>query len=68
MAEQIGVTAEPEVATWTLSVDKTPLLVIASDGVFEFMSNQAVIQLVRFTHSTSSLHFVLMTGGMFVES
>ena len=46
LAEQLGVTAEPEVVTAELSADRTPLLVIASDGVFEFMSNQAVIQLV----------------------
>lgn len=45
LAEQIGVTAEPEVVTWTLSGDKTPLLIIASDGIFEFLQNQAVIQL-----------------------
>ncbi|BDA47891.1 Protein phosphatase 2C and cyclic nucleotide-binding/kinase domain-containing protein [Coccomyxa sp. Obi] len=45
LAEQLGVTAEPEVVTAKLSADRTPLLVIASDGVFEFMSNQAVIQL-----------------------
>lgn len=49
VAEQIGVTAEPEVVTWTLSGDKTPLLIIASDGIFEFLQNQAVIQLVSYT-------------------
>lgn len=47
VAEQIGVSADPEVATGTLCGDKTPFVVIASDGVFEFMPNQAVVQLVR---------------------
>lgn len=61
LAEQLGVTAEPEVVTAKLSADRTPLLVIASDGVFEFMSNQAVIQLVslfRLLHFSS----MLLTG------
>ncbi|KAK9814008.1 hypothetical protein WJX73_008908 [Symbiochloris irregularis] len=45
VAEAIGVCAEPEIET----VDLVPahrFLVLASDGVFEFMSNDDVVQLV----------------------
>ncbi len=48
-AESIGVTAEPEVASGRISGD-TPFIVIASDGVFEFMQNQTVINMVRAPH------------------
>ena len=43
-AEELGVSAEPEVIT--RSVKKTDkILVIASDGVFEFLTNQSVIDM-----------------------
>jgi serine/threonine protein phosphatase PrpC len=45
-AERIGVFAEPEVVTKTLSAQH-PFIVIASDGVFEFLSSQSVIDMVR---------------------
>ncbi|CAL5228982.1 g12217 [Coccomyxa viridis] len=44
-AETIGVTADPEVASGRISRD-TPFIVIASDGVFEFMQNQTVVNMV----------------------
>jgi cGMP-dependent protein kinase 2 len=45
-AESIGVIAEPEVVSEMISGDKTPYLVLASDGIFEFMQNQTVVNLV----------------------
>ncbi len=50
-AESIGVTADPEVASGRISRD-TPFIVIASDGVFEFMQNQTVVNMVRFPPKT----------------
>jgi serine/threonine protein phosphatase PrpC len=44
-AERIGVFAEPEILATTLGPDQR-YLVLASDGVFEFLKNQAVIDLV----------------------
>lgn len=45
-AERLGVFAEPEVVTKQLTAAH-PFLVIASDGVFEFLSSQSVIDMVR---------------------
>lgn len=44
-AERLGVVAEPEVITRHLG-PATAFVVLASDGVFEFMSNQEVVDLV----------------------
>ena len=46
VAETIGVCAEPEIETLDL-IPAHLFLVLASDGVFEFMSNDEVVQLVR---------------------
>ncbi len=44
VAEELGVTAEPEMVTRELtSNDK--IIVLASDGVFEFLTNQSVIDI-----------------------
>ena len=45
VAEDIGVCAEPEVEVQQLSSEH-PFMVIASDGVFEFLTNQEVINMV----------------------
>jgi len=45
-AERLGVVAEPEVLTRQLGA-ATAFIVLASDGVFEFMANQEVVDLVR---------------------
>ncbi|KAL2631208.1 hypothetical protein R1flu_015894 [Riccia fluitans] len=45
VAEQIGVIAVPEVLIMELS-HQHPFFVIASDGVFEFLSSQAVVDMV----------------------
>ncbi|CAI5515427.1 unnamed protein product [Closterium sp. Naga37s-1] len=45
VAERIGVCAEPEVLTVALS-ERHPFFVIASDGVFEFLSSQDVVNMV----------------------
>jgi len=44
-AEQIGVNAEPEIRVKELT-SKNPFVVVASDGVFEFLSSQAVCDMV----------------------
>ena len=44
-AEAIGVVADPEIASGSVSAD-TPFIVLASDGVFEFMQDQTVVDLV----------------------
>ncbi|GAB2292324.1 hypothetical protein Dimus_026571 [Dionaea muscipula] len=45
IAETIGVVANPEIVVLELSPDY-PFFVIASDGVFEFLSSQMVIEMV----------------------
>ncbi|RHZ28204.1 hypothetical protein DYB37_007387 [Aphanomyces astaci] len=46
VSEELGVFAEPEVITKTLNAhDK--FIVIASDGVFEFLTSQAVVNIVK---------------------
>lgn len=45
-AERIGVFAEPEVVTKQLNAQH-PFIVIASDGVFEFLTSQSVVDMVR---------------------
>jgi cGMP-dependent protein kinase 2 len=47
-AEQIGVIAVPEVLVMELTA-KHPFFVLASDGVFEFLSSQAVVDMVGFS-------------------
>ncbi|KAJ0979668.1 hypothetical protein J5N97_015142 [Dioscorea zingiberensis] len=48
-AESIGVIAEPEVLTMNISPELL-FFVVASDGVFEFLSSQAVVDMVdKFT-------------------
>ncbi|GFY98368.1 protein phosphatase 2C and cyclic nucleotide-binding/kinase domain-containing protein [Actinidia rufa] len=46
IAETIGVVANPEIVVLELTADH-PFFVIASDGVFEFLSSQAVVDMVR---------------------
>lgn len=45
VAETIGVVADPEIVVLELTPDH-PFFVIASDGVFEFLSSQAVVDMV----------------------
>lgn len=45
IAEQVGVIANPELLTWKLSPDDR-FVVIASDGVFEFLTSQAVVDMI----------------------
>lgn len=45
VAERIGVTAVPEVLVLPLT-EHHPFFIIASDGVFEFLSSQAVVDMV----------------------
>ncbi|CAA7405985.1 unnamed protein product [Spirodela intermedia] len=45
IAEKIGVTAEPEVLAAKITPDHM-FFVVASDGVFEFLSSQAVVNMV----------------------
>ncbi|XP_019448371.1 PREDICTED: protein phosphatase 2C and cyclic nucleotide-binding/kinase domain-containing protein-like isoform X3 [Lupinus angustifolius] len=45
VAESIGVVANPEIIAFELTKDH-PFFVIASDGVFEFLSSQTVVEMV----------------------
>lgn len=45
VAHSVGVTADPEVMQFTLSTNDK-FLVIASDGVWEFLSNEDVAKIV----------------------
>lgn len=45
MAEEIGVFAEPEILIWPIG-PKDRFAIIASDGVFEFLTSQAVVDMV----------------------
>ena len=45
VAENIGVCAEPELEVRQLTADN-PFLVVASDGVFEFLQNQKIVDMV----------------------
>lgn len=47
IAESIGVVATPEIVVLELTPDH-PFFVLASDGVFEFLSSQTVVDMVRF--------------------
>jgi len=44
IAEELGVSAEPEMVTRELGTDDK-IIVLASDGVFEFLTNQSVIDI-----------------------
>lgn len=46
-AETIGVCAEPELAIHNLT-PANPFFLIGSDGIFEFMPSQTVVDMVRF--------------------
>ncbi|KAK4405653.1 putative protein phosphatase 2C 35 [Sesamum angolense] len=46
MAERIGVVADPEVSTVQLT-SSHPFFVVASDGVFEFLPSQTVVDMVN---------------------
>ncbi len=48
-AERIGVFAEPELERRTLGPSSS-FVVIASDGVFEFLSSQSVVDMVSVRH------------------
>jgi hypothetical protein len=48
VAERIGVNAEPECLVKEITPE-TECIVLASDGVFEFLSSQRVIDIVRFS-------------------
>ncbi|KAK7247633.1 hypothetical protein RIF29_42520 [Crotalaria pallida] len=45
IAESIGVVANPEIVVFELTKDH-PFFVLASDGVFEFLSSQTVVEMV----------------------
>lgn len=55
IAEKIGVVAVPEVLTVQLT-PKNPFFLLASDGVFEFLSSQAVVDMVSFSYLLLNLY------------
>ncbi|RHY34340.1 hypothetical protein DYB32_001023 [Aphanomyces invadans] len=60
VSEELGVFAEPEIITKTLNAhDK--FIVIASDGVFEFLTSQAVVNIVKeYKSPLDACHTVVM--------
>lgn len=46
VAKVVGVTAEPEILVWDIS-PKDRFAVIASDGVFEFITSQGVVDMIQ---------------------
>lgn len=46
VAKKVGVTAEPEILEWELT-PKDKFAVIASDGVFEFITSQHVVDMIN---------------------
>lgn len=46
VAEAIGVNAEPELMIWPLT-ENDKFAIVASDGVFEFLTSQAVVDMVN---------------------
>lgn len=65
VAERIGVTAVPEVLVLPLT-EAHPFFVVASDGVFEFLSSQAVVDMVR--HGAAGPHPACRLGFMSVRA
>ena len=58
-AEEIGCFAEPEVARLALGAADA-FVVLASDGVWEFLTNQAVLDIVaRFDNPVEACHAVV---------
>jgi protein phosphatase 2C family protein 2/3 len=47
LVKSVGVTAEPEVKPFALQSDKQQIIVLASDGVWEFISSQSAIDLLE---------------------
>ncbi len=45
MAKEVGVTAEPEILEWQIT-PKDRFAVVASDGVFEFITSQNVVDMI----------------------
>lgn len=46
VAKSIGVTSEPEISEFNLTEVKPKMIIVASDGVWEFLSNNQVNQIV----------------------
>ena len=60
VAEEIGVFAEPEVLVWQLT-NKDKFVVIASDGVFEFLTSQNVVDIIaQFPGKTTRIYIFLI--------
>ena len=68
VAEDIGVCAEPEVEVRQLTAEN-PFLVVASDGVFEFLTNQEVVNMVPHSRDIFSFPCLLciLSSGLQVD-
>lgn len=62
VAEEIGVTGVAEMASYTLK-DKTAFLVLATDGVWEFLTSQSVVDLVSREGTVSSCRTLQQLAG-----
>lgn len=59
VAKSVGVTSEPEILEWTLT-PRDKFAIVASDGVFEFITSQAVVDMVaKFTDPIEAAKQVL---------
>jgi serine/threonine protein phosphatase PrpC len=54
VAESIGVIADPEIFVLDLN-SNNPFFVLASDGVFEFLSSQTVVDMVSYIHHLNNI-------------
>ncbi|KAF5950865.1 hypothetical protein HYC85_012858 [Camellia sinensis] len=56
-AEKIGVVAVPEVSMVQIKPDHHPFFVVASDGIFEFLSSQTVVEMACKIYRSSRCMF-----------
>ena len=62
VAEEIGVTGVAEMASYTLK-EETAFLVLATDGVWEFLTSQSVVDLVSRQGTVSSCRALQQLAG-----
>ncbi|KAK9828313.1 hypothetical protein WJX74_008438 [Apatococcus lobatus] len=69
-AEHLGVIADPEITEHRLSPE-APLLILASDGIFEFLSNQTVVDMVLNYHGNlldAAIHITIRAYDLWLQN
>ena len=62
MAEELGVFAEPEMLTRDIKPEDR-VIVLASDGIYEFLTNQSVVDIcAKFTDPLEGMSYMLLDG------